>query len=81
MKYKAIENTFKITNKKIIHIMKNGIIFSALLCIIAVLILSLYCSNSITNTFYIGISLFKSGLFYIIMFLICGIVFNKSIEK
>ncbi len=66
-----------ITNPKIIHIMKNGIMFSILLCLIAIFILEIYCSKGKPSAFYTGISLLKSGMFFITMFIICGFVFNK----
>ena len=70
-----------ITNPRIIHIMKKGIVFSILLCLIAIFILEIYCNRGVPFAFYIGISLFKSGMFFIAMFIICGFVFNKVTEN
>ncbi len=81
MKFNLLINKMIISNKKIIHIMKFGIVFSFLLCLIAAFILEIYCSNAIPIVFYIGTSLLKSGMFFISMFIICGIIFNKTIEN
>lgn len=67
----------KITNPKVKLIMNSGIKISFIIAVVAVFILELYCENSIPFAFYIGMSLFKSSMFYIVMFIICGCVFNK----
>lgn len=67
----------KSLNKKIINIMKIGIYFSFLFCICASLILLTYNFFSEPLLYHIGISLFKSGLFFIASFIICGFAFNK----
>jgi hypothetical protein len=68
---------FKIVNKKVIHITNRGIGWSLLICLIAIFILELYCECAIPQAFYIGIPLFKSALFFIVMFIICGFIFDK----
>lgn len=67
----------KITNPKVKLIMYSGIKISFIIAVVAVFILELYCENAIPFAFYIGTSLFKSSMFYIVMFIICGCVFNK----
>lgn len=67
----------KITNPKVKLIRNSGIKISFIIAIVAVFILELYCENAIPFAFYIGMSLFKSSMFYIVMFIICGCVFNK----
>lgn len=62
----------------IISLMKNGIKFSFYINIISNIFLLMYdfyfCSPSI---YYIGISLFKTSLFFIVSFIICGFAFSK----
>ena len=67
-------------DKKIIKIMKYGIKSSFIFCILAGLILITYIFNSNPTSYYIGISLFKSSLFYIVGFIICGIAFNNIMK-
>ncbi len=70
----------KIDNK-IVKIMKIGISFSFAFCIIAAIILLIYNISSNPNTFYIGMSLIKSSLFFIVGFVICGFIFDKIINE
>lgn len=72
---KSVE--FKIVNKKVIHIVNRGIGWSLLVSLIAIYILLIYCAGSIPQAFYVGISLLKSALFFIAMFIICGFIFDK----
>ena len=67
-------------DKKIYKIMKNGIKFSFVFCLIASLILVTYFENYDPNTYNIGVCLFKSGLFFVTTFVICAIAFNKIIK-
>ena len=75
-----IEKIIKGIDKKIYKIMKNGIKFSFVFCLIASLILVTYCENYNPNTYNIGVSLFKSGLFFLSTFVMCGFAFNKIIN-
>ena len=70
-----IIKSIKNLNKKIIKIMKTGIYFSFLFCIFASLILLTYQIYSEPQIFYTGISLFQSGLFFLVTFIICGFAF------
>lgn len=66
--YKGFE---KITNK----IMKNGLKFCFILCIISISVLLTY--NFVFTSpiiYYIGINLFKLSLIFGIEFIICGFV-------
>ena len=76
-----IVKSIKKLNKKIINIMKIGIIFSFLFCIFASLILLTYNFYSEQQFFHIGISLFQSGLFFLVTFIICGFAFNKLFDE
>ncbi len=77
MNFEKILNNLKNVDKKIIKVMKNGIKISFIICIIASFILSVYNINNNPSIYYIGISIFKSGLFYIATIIMCGIAFNK----
>lgn len=80
MNVKSVLKNIKDIDKKIYMIMKNGIKFSFVFCLIAVLILAIYYGSSIPSTYNIGVSLFKSGLFFLISFVICGYAFNNIIK-
>ena len=68
-------------DKKIIKIMKTGICCSFIFCIIASMILFTYNINNNPNMFYIGISLLKSSLFFIVGFIVCGFAFNNIMKE
>ena len=80
MNLEKILKNIKDIDKKIYVIMKNGIRFSFIFCLIAVFILAAYCGNSSPSTYNIGVSLFKSGMFFLISFIICGYAFNNIIK-
>lgn len=74
---KNIITNIKIENSNTQKLVKKGILFSFLLTIISTFILLIYhlfYANPIT--FYIGISLFKSSLFFLCFFIIFGIAFD-----
>lgn len=77
MKNNVLQNKFKIMNKEIIHIIRVGVKFCIFFCLIGTFILQIYCEKSSPDAFYIGISLLKSGMFFISMFIACGFVFDK----
>lgn len=74
---KKILNEFKNFDKSILKIMKSGIHFSFIFCIFATFILATYKSIHIPTLFYIGISLFQAGLFFLVAFIIYSFIFNK----
>lgn len=80
MNFHEIIKNIKQIDKKILEIIKNGLKFSTIFCLIASYILVIYTTIGDSNTYYIGISLLKSGLFFIVGFIICGIAFNKIIR-
>lgn len=69
---------FKKMDSSILNLVKTGIRFSSFISILSILILLtydfVYTSPSI---YYIGISLFRSSLFFMVGFVICGFAFNK----
>ena len=81
MKFQEIMNRIKQIDKKILSIVKNGVKFSVVFCLFAILILSTYISVGEFDAFYIGISLLKSGLFFVVGFIICGFAFNKIMHE
>lgn len=69
---------FKKIDSSILSLMKSGIRFSFIINIIADLILLTYDFVITSPTvYYIGISLFKSSLFFIVGFVICAFAFNR----
>lgn len=65
---------------KIYKAMRRGLIFSFILCLISIDILSVY-QTVLDPTLYItGLSLFKSSLFFACSFITYGCVFNKLKE-
>ena len=68
---------FKKIDKKILQIVKKGIKISFVFCILASLILLIYCINCNPIIYDIGISVFKTGLFYICTCIMCGFAFNQ----
>ena len=76
------KNWQKIKNidNRIYTIMKNGIKFSFVFCLIASLVLVTYIENYNPHIYSIGVELFKSGLFFFSAFIMCGVAFNKIIK-
>ncbi len=69
---------FKNIDCSILKLMKLGIKFSFLISIISIIILFTYdFIYTSPSTYYIGISLFKSSLFFMVGFVICGFAFSK----
>ena len=58
-------------------ITKEGFKFALSVCIISVLVLLVYdYIYSAPNLYYIGLSLFKTGLYFAIEFVICAFAFD-----
>lgn len=75
---KKILNEFKNIDKKIMHITRLCLRFSFVLLIFSIIILFTYSiTNSAPILFYIGISIFTSSLYFIVISLICSLSFNK----
>ena len=75
---KQLLREFKNMDAKIVNIIKTGIKFSFGISIIASLILLTYdFLYTVPITYYIGISLFRTSLFFISFFIICGLSFHK----
>lgn len=78
---KELLNTFKNLEKVTYKIIKNGLKFCFVLCIIATLILSIYHTTYSLNTYYIGLALLKLSFYFIIEFIICGFVIDNIKKK
>lgn len=75
---KKILNEFKNIDKKILHIMKLCLNFSFILLILSTALLFIYSIiYSAPTLFYVGISIFTSSLYFIVISLICSLSFNK----
>lgn len=77
---KLILSSFKKIDKSILKVLFNGLKVCLILVLIATFILSLYQSIHNLTLFYIGMSLFKSTLFYIAFCIICAIAID-TIKK
>jgi len=73
--FKKFTDSFKSLEKKTCIIMKNGIKFCFLLCILSCIVLLTYTFVS-TNpiTYYIGFALFELSISFMVDFVICGFV-------
>lgn len=70
---KVIIDKFNSMEDKTKKILKYGIYFSLCVCVISLLILLTYHFNMADpNLYYIGLSTFKLGLFFIVEFVICA---------
>lgn len=74
MIFSNIINTLKNINKDILKIMKYGLKFSFLICIVAAVILCTYLFLYHSSfVFLLGLYTFKIGLTIAVQFVICGI--------
>ena len=77
LKLKNVDNS-------ILKVLYNGLKFCLILALLATFILSIYHTVHNPDIFYIGISLFKSSLFYIAFFIICAVAIDtikKDVER
>ena len=71
-------------DNSILKVLYNGLKFCLILALLSVFILSIYHTVHNPDIFYIGISLFKSSLFYIAFFIICAVAIDtikKDVER
>ncbi len=77
-KYKNIREVYINLESKIKKIMKCGFIFSLIVCLLSCFVLSIYDSlYENPDLYYIGLELFRCGLFFIVEFIICGFAIDK----
>ena len=77
---KLFISNFKNIDSSIKNVCKNGLKFCFALILIATLILTTYLSIHNPNLFYLGISIFRSSLFFMAFFIICAIAID-TIKK
>jgi len=80
MNFQEIIKILKKIDRKILTIVVKGLKVSLIVCLIASYILLTYTTIGKPNAYYIGMSLLKSGLFFIVAFVIYGLAFNKIIN-
>lgn len=81
MMIKIFINTYKNLEDKTIKILKNGLKFSFIICLLSILILLTYIFFfTYPILYYIGLLMFQSSLSFAIEFIICAIVVD-SIKK
>lgn len=69
---------FKEMDRSILRLMKSGMKLSFCLSILSILILLTYdFVYTIPFVYYMGVSLFKTSLFFIVGFIICAFAFSK----
>ncbi|MBR2786580.1 MAG: hypothetical protein IKD76_03700 [Clostridia bacterium] len=81
MNIKEIVKNMKNIDKKVLRIVQTGIKFSFVFCLIASFLLVTYTTRETLNAYYIGMSLFKSSLFFIVGFIACGVAFNSIMKE
>lgn len=69
-----ILGSLKNLNKDIFKIMKYGLIFSFLICLLSVFILLLYIFIGMNFLYYLGLVLMKSAFTFAVEFIICGFI-------
>lgn len=77
MNFQEIIKSVEQFDKKVLLIVKNGLKLSFIFCLIAVLILVTYTTIGEPNAYYIGIEVFKSGLYYVVGCIVFGFYFNR----
>lgn len=81
MMIKIFINTYKNLEGKTIKILKNGLKFSFIICLLSILILLTYIFFFTYPTlYYIGLLMFQLSLSFAIEFIICAVVVD-SIKK
>lgn len=74
-------NRLKEIDKPVIKIMKYGFNFSLFVCMISAIILIIYDTTYHSPDLYsIGIQTFKTGLIFLVEFVICGVAMD-TIKK
>ncbi len=73
---KIIINKFNSMEDKTKKILKYGIYFSAFVCMLSIFILLTYHYYANPDLYYIGLSVFRLGLFFIVEFIICAVAID-----
>jgi len=77
---KKLLEELKNLDKSILKLVKSGVRFSFVFCLFSTLVLAIYETVHIPSLFYVGISLFQTGSFFLVAFIAYGFVFNKIIK-
>lgn len=77
---KIIKDKFNSMEEKTKKILKYGIYFSIFVCVISAFVLLTYQLYAYPDLYYIGLSVFKLGLFFVVEFIICAIAID-TIQK
>ena len=79
--FKELFKPIKNINKKILHIINNGFLFSSFLILVGIVLLLLHKQFFISfELIEASMIIFKTSLFFAMQFLICGIAFNKILN-
>ena len=79
--FKELFKPMKNINKKILHIINNGFLFSSFLILVGIVLLLLHKQFFISfELIEASMIIFKTSLFFAMQFLICGIAFNKILN-
>lgn len=79
--YNNVLKMIKNIDKKIIHTIKIGFIFSSFVCLIGIILLILHYYFFISLDLIIAaMILFKTSIFFAMQFLICGFAFDKILK-
>ena len=74
-------NTYKNLDVKTLKILKNGLIFSFMICLLSIFLLLAYIFFfTFPTLYYVGLLMFQLSLSFAIEFIICAIVVD-SIKK
>ncbi len=75
-----IKNKFSSMDLKVKKLLKYGMFFSLLVCVLALILLVTYHFSLNIDLYYIGLAIFKLGLFFAVEFLICAFAID-TIKK
>lgn len=79
--FKEFFKPVKNINKKILHIINSGFVFSSFLILIGIVLLLLHRQFFISyELIEASMIIFKTSLFFAMQFLICGVAFNKILN-
>lgn len=79
--FNMLKNRFNNMDTKVKKIMKYGLFFSLIMCLLSLAILLTYSVNPYPDLYYIGLSTFKLSLFFVVEFIICAIAIDTIKEQ
>ena len=78
--FKVLIDKFNTMDEKIKKIMHYGFVFSFIVCMISMVCLMVYNLNANLELYYIGLSVFRTSLFFAVEFLISAFAID-TIKK